>query len=65
MGVPNSYAGVCESEDECDFEDALRELVELKRRKDSGCVGADFERRWLLAWRAAFAICNVVGDPKL
>ena len=44
--------------------DALRELVELKRMKDSGATPAEYERRKLQAWREAFRVCGVVGDPK-
>lgn len=44
--------------------DALRELVELKRMKDSGQVTPEYERRKLIAWRNAFEVLDVMGDPK-
>ena len=44
--------------------DALRELVELKRMKDNGATPAEYERRKLLAWREAFRVCDVIGEPK-
>jgi hypothetical protein len=43
---------------------ALHELVELKRMKDSGATPAEYERRKLQAWRTAFRVCDVVGDPR-
>ena len=50
---------------ECDaIEDALRELVELKRMKDAGNVTAEYERRKLIAWREAFRALGIPGDPK-
>ena len=43
---------------------ALEELVELKRMKDLGTQPAEYERRKLLAWREAFRVCGVIGEPK-
>lgn len=45
-------------------EDALRELVELKRMKDAGVTSAEYERRKHLAWQNAFRVCGLVEDPK-
>ena len=44
--------------------DALRELVELKRMKDTGTMPAEYERRKLIAWRQAFAAVGAIGEPK-
>jgi hypothetical protein len=48
----------------CGAQDALAELVELKRMKDSGSAPVEYERRKLAAWREAFRVCGVVEDPK-
>ncbi len=49
---------------ECAATDALRELVELKRMKDAGTTPAEYERRKAIAWREAFRVCGVIGEPK-
>lgn len=48
----------------CGAQDALAELVELKRMKDAGTEPAEYERRKHLAWQEAFRVCNVIGVPK-
>lgn len=48
----------------CGAQEALKELVELKRMKDSGTTPAEYERRKLQAWREAFRVCGVIGEPK-
>lgn len=49
----------------CGAQDALAELVELKRIKDAGGpFPPEYERRKLLAWQAAFRVCHVIGEPK-
>jgi len=46
-------------------EDALRELVELKRLKDAGAADdAEYRRRSLIAWRNAFRALDIVGTPR-
>ena len=45
-------------------EDALRELVELKRMKDATGPTDEYRRRHLIAWRNAFRALDIVGDPK-
>lgn len=54
----------CDVECFCGAQDALAELVELKRMKDAGTTPAEYERRKLLAWREAFRVCGVIGEPK-
>lgn len=44
--------------------DALRELVELKRMRDTTGATPEYERRKALAWREAFRVCGVLEDPK-
>lgn len=46
------------------FEDALRELVELKRMKDAGGATDEYRRRKLIAWRNAFRALDIIGDPR-
>jgi hypothetical protein len=48
----------------CGAQEALAELVELKRMKDLGTTPAEYERRKLLAWQTAFRVCGVIGEPK-
>lgn len=48
----------------CGAQDALAELVELKRMKDLGTTPAEYERRKLIAWQTAFRVCGVVSEPK-
>jgi hypothetical protein len=47
----------------CGAQEALAALVELKRMKDAG-GGPDYERRKHAAWREAFRVCGVIGEPK-
>ncbi len=48
----------------CNAQEALAELVELKRMKDSMGATPEYERRKLLAWREAFRVCGVIEEPK-
>lgn len=48
----------------CGAQDALAQLVELKRMKDAGGATPEYERQKLIAWREAFRVCGVVGEPK-
>lgn len=49
----------------CGAQEALAELVDLKRLKDAGAIPLEqYERRKLQAWREAFRICHVVAEPK-
>lgn len=49
----------------CGAQEALAELVELKRIKDAGGpFPPEYERRKLLAWQTAFRVCGVIGEPK-
>ena len=48
----------------CGAQAALFELVELKRMKDAGGAAPEYEHRKALAWREAFRICGVIGEPK-
>jgi hypothetical protein len=48
----------------CGAQEALAELVELKRMKDTGTAPAEYERRKLIAWREAFRVCGVIEEPK-
>jgi hypothetical protein len=48
----------------CGAQEALAELVELKRMKDADGATPEYERRKQLAWEAAFKICGVIGAPK-
>jgi hypothetical protein len=42
----------------------LEQLVELKRMKDTGGATPEYERQKAIAWREAFRVCGVVGEPK-
>lgn len=55
---------ILEGDCACDANEALRELVELKRMKDAGATPAEYERRKVSAWRTAFRVFGYVGDPK-
>ena len=57
-------ANMCDLECFCGAQDALAELVELKRMKDAGTTPTEYERRKLIAWREAFRVCGVIGEPK-
>jgi len=48
----------------CDATEILRELVELKRMKDTTGASEEYRRRKALAWRRAFVHFNAPGDPK-
>lgn len=53
-----------DSETDDHVEDALRELVELKRMKDASGPTDEYKRRRLIAWRNAFRALDIIGDPR-
>jgi hypothetical protein len=48
----------------CGAQEALAELVELKRMKDADGSTPEYERRKRIAWEVAFKVCGVIGTPK-